>query len=1138
MSHHYVQASFHLQTQPFKAALLCASIFAFCCVASTLPSAGATTVDTVTSVIVNPRNGTDSSSCGRAALPCKTIAFAVHNASASRVILSPDIFIESTVNINNIASLVIIGVPSATFFSCRSRLNDTGAAFLIVNSSVTIAGISFENCFNPNSNGGAVTAYDSNVVVSFCSFVNCSAASGGAIAAMAPMGLSRGLFLHIYNSSFFGNSANGGLSGCPSDTGQHNRPCSTWGGAVATFDVSNVTISGCKMEANKARATVSTTSLQENASRNAVSGGGCVSVLFHGNTSHPVLFVSGNTFQQCVVDLLPTANVIVGNGYGGAISIYFGLSAGLRRLDVSFFNMVLQDNMFTGCEVNLSPILGGNAYGGGVSVYVGGYSSVYMNQGGSAVAEVGETVLRNASVTMKNSRFISCTSRKRELANAYGGSVYGGSFSFHVGAYAWSYSKNQDASSPSSSVCGATSASGVSVKISDAPCYNCSALTTSGSASFQANAYGGSMSVVHVGANAWSFSQADSSPSSSVCGATSASEVSVNVSNAPCYNCSALASSGSASFQSNAYGGSMSVVHVGATAWSFSYDPSSPSSSVCGATSASGVSVNVSNAPCYNCSALTTSGDKSDDSFQADAYGGSMSVVHVSATAWSFSNDDGISLNSPSSSVCGATSASGVSVKINNSPCTNCSALIISASSSYTANAHGGSMSVLYVGANAWSFGKADSSPISSTCEATSASGVSVKISDAPCYNCSALTSSGFASFQANAYGGSMSVVYVGANAWSSSKADSSPSSSVCGATSASEVSVNVSNAPCSDCSALTTSGDYSCQANAYGGSMSVVYVGANAWSYSQDASSPSSSVCGATSASGVSVKISDAPCYNCSALTSIGGASYQANAYGGSMSVVHVGANAWTDSETTSSPSSSVCGATSASEVSVNVSNVPCSNCSALASSGSDSFQANAYGGSMRVVHVGATAWSFSFEASSPSSSVCGAASASGVNTYISDAACSNCSALTSSGKNSYQASAYGGSMSVVYVGANAWSYSEHPSSPSSSTCGATFASRISVNVSDAACSNCSALTTRSRNSYEANAYGGSMSVVHVGAYVWSIVVVGSFDMISRSFCDTIWVIDLYIFVGDSTMLLTKAVSSKCCRFCVFLHA
>jgi hypothetical protein len=263
----------------------------------------------------------------------------------------------------------------------------------------------------------------------------------------------------------------------------------------------NVTVSGCRMESNKARATVPTTSLQQNASRNAVSGGGCISVLFYRNASGSALSVSGNTFEQCVVDVSFTDDVRVGNGYGGAVSVYFGLSAGLRQLDVSFFNMVLHDNVFTGCEVNVSPILGGNAYGGAVSVYVGGYSSVFIDQVGSAVVEVGETVLRNASIIVNNSRFSSCTSRRNALADSFGGSVYGGSFSFHVGGYAWSSAR----SSRSSSTCGATSASGVSVHVSDAPCSNCSALTTSGGSSHQANACGGSMSVVHVGAYAWSL---------------------------------------------------------------------------------------------------------------------------------------------------------------------------------------------------------------------------------------------------------------------------------------------------------------------------------------------------------------------------------------------------------------------------------------------------------------------------------------------------------------------------------------------------------------------------------------------------------------------------------------------------------
>ena len=136
-------------------------------------------------------------------------------------------------------------------------------------------------------------------------------------------------------------------------------------------------------------------------------------------------------------------------------------------------------------------------------MYVGGYSSVFIDQSGSAVAEVGETVLRNASIILKSSRFSACTSRRFSLTNVFGGSVHGGSFSFHVGAYAWS--ARFSSLSNSSSTCGATSASGVSVGISDTPCSNCSALTSSGGESLQANAYGGSMSVFYIGSRAWSF---------------------------------------------------------------------------------------------------------------------------------------------------------------------------------------------------------------------------------------------------------------------------------------------------------------------------------------------------------------------------------------------------------------------------------------------------------------------------------------------------------------------------------------------------------------------------------------------------------------------------------------------------------
>ena len=109
-------------------------------------------------------------------------------------------------------------------------------------------------------------------------------------------------------------------------------------------------------------------------------------------------------------------------------------------------------------------------------------------------------------------------------------------------------------------------------------------------------------------------------------------------------------------------------------------------------------------------------------------------------------------------------------------------------------------------------------------------------MSNAPSSSCSAVTTTtGGTSYGANAYGGSMSVVYVGAYAWSLS--NSYNSSSTCGATTASGVSVSVSNAPSSSCSAATTtSGSPSYGANAYGGSMSLVYIGGHVFSFSNGA--------------------------------------------------------------------------------------------------------------------------------------------------------------------------------------------------------------------------------------------------------------------------------------------------------------
>jgi hypothetical protein len=749
----------------------------------------------------------------------------------------------------------------------------------------------------------------------------------------------------------------------------------------------------------------------------------------------------------------------------------------MRPLDVSFLNFELQSCVFEKCTVTVRSDVGGNAYGGGVSVYIGGYSSVF-SETDAAIASAGMTAIRNAILIMNAAVFTSCSARKIMVDGGSGDSC-GGSFSFYIGAYAWSYS----GSASSSSSCASTSASGLTVNISNAPCANCSA-TTIALDSNGAKSYGGSMNALHVGAYAWSYSVSASSSSS--CASTDASGLTVNISNAPCANCSAtttaLDSNGAKS-----YGGSMSALHVGAYAWSYSV--SANSSSSCASTDASGLTVNISNAPCANCSAVTTTASPSNG---ANSYGGSMSALHVGAYAWSYS----VSANSSSS--CASTSASGLTVNISNAPCANCSAVTTTASDSNGVNSYGGSMSALHVGAYAWSYSVSANS--SSLCASTSASGLTVNISNAPCANCSAVTTIALDSNGAKSYGGSMSALHVGAYAWSLS--ESVNSSSSCASTDASGLTVNISNAPCANCSAVTTTASPSNGAKSYGGSMSALHVGAYAWSHSESASS--SSLCASTNASGLTVNISNAPCANCSAVTTAASLSSGAKSYGGSMSALHVGAYAWSLSGSASS--SSLCASTSASGLTVNISNAPCANCSAVTTAASSFYGAKSYGGSMSALHVGAYAWSLSVSASSSSS--CASTSASGLTVNISNAPCANCSATTIA-LDSNGAKSYGGSMSALHVGAYAWSYSV--SANSSSSCASTDASGLTVNISNAPCANCSAVTTTALDSNGAKSYGGSMSALHVGAYAWSF---------SDAFCNSVSVFQFRSVVSAVAMV------------------
>ncbi len=246
------------------------------------------------------------------------------------------------------------------------------------------------------------------------------------------------------------------------------------------------------------------------------------------------------------------------------MSLYYGVSAGLQLLSVAFLSIALQGSTFANCSVR-SNAQGGNAYGGAVSLYIGAYSSAYSKTGAAVVVAAGDTVVRNVNVTLDTVDFKSCSAiREQWKSSLMGSNVYGGSFSFHVGAYAWSYSSFGD----SSSTCGSTVASGLRVHVQNTTSVDSRASTTSsGDGSYGANSYGGSMSVLHVGAYSWSICL--NANSYSKCGATTASDVSVHVNGSGCSNCSANSTSQIDSNGANSYGGAFSAAFIGAYSYSY-----------------------------------------------------------------------------------------------------------------------------------------------------------------------------------------------------------------------------------------------------------------------------------------------------------------------------------------------------------------------------------------------------------------------------------------------------------------------------------------------------------------------------------------------------------------------------------------
>jgi hypothetical protein len=374
--------------------------------------------------------------------------------------------------------------------------------------------------------------------------------------------------------------------------------------------------------------------------------------------------------------------------------LYFGLSVRSQPLLVSFLTVELAANSFASCAVSVSPKYGGNAYGGAVSLYIGGYSSAFESNR-SAAADVGATDARNLSVTLNDAVFTACHAKRSSSLKTefFGASVYGGSFSFYIGAYAWSRSISQS----SSSKVAATAVSSVRVIVSNAVSSNCSAfVTTIFSEAYDVTAFGGSMSVLYIGAYASSYSPPSSSSASE---STSVSDVIVSVSNASCSNCSAQIICNPAVYNAKSCGGSMSVLHIG----TFTF---SSINSTSRAVTAASIIISVHRSSCVSCGTYIIS----RRTFEGISCGGFMSLLHIGSYAETFAR------SFSSQSQAHATRAIDVSIRVSLILCLNCSA-IISSNETLSTKSYGGSLSAANIGADAFGYcrGQDDISVVSNS---------------------------------------------------------------------------------------------------------------------------------------------------------------------------------------------------------------------------------------------------------------------------------------------------------------------------------------------------------------------------------------------------------------------------------------
>ena len=385
------------------------------------------------SVVVDSVVGIDDLSCSTTN-PCKTIAFASKQRGAS-VLLLRGVFNESTVYVTSVAYINISGsaTGSAALFDCSAR---AGPAFSIANSTIAISAMTFINCRNRGSRGGAVSATNSSVSLWNCTFANNSAVSGGALS------LDLGALV-VGACSFVGNAA-----GCPFFPNV-NSTCFAWGGAIAAFETASVDISRSTFVSNSVDFSMlnSTTQLAS-----AVGGGGCISVLFKFNVISTNLNFSGNSFLSCTATGFGNnsgfANsaqqstfygVQLVNSFGGAVSVYLGVAA-VTILDARNVVINFANNTCKSCNVSLNSGLGGNGYGGCVSLYIGSQS---LDALGLAPIATGPLLVTNFQGSIVGNSFANSYAGNAGQSTSGDGSssgsnVFGGSIAIVIGHYLYS----------------------------------------------------------------------------------------------------------------------------------------------------------------------------------------------------------------------------------------------------------------------------------------------------------------------------------------------------------------------------------------------------------------------------------------------------------------------------------------------------------------------------------------------------------------------------------------------------------------------------------------------------------------------------------------------------------------------------